>query len=79
VTVVSDVELAPMLRDPGYRLVTRYDSLGMGERQELTRLLAFVDGRIEKLVELKRDHARDYQRLLDLEARGADVAVFVRR
>ena len=77
--VASDVEVAPLLRDPSYRLLARYDSLSAAQRRELERLLALVDGRIENLVALKRDHRRDYDRLLDLEARGADVAVFMRR
>ena len=79
VYVASDVEVAPLLRDPSYRLLARYESLNGAERRELARLLAYVDNRIENLVELKRDHRRDYDRLLDLEARGAYVAVFIRR
>jgi hypothetical protein len=77
--VASDTEVAPLLRDPSYRLLARYESLSAADRRELARLLAFVDQRIEKLVELKRDHRSDYDRLLDLEARGANVAVFIRR
>jgi hypothetical protein len=73
------VEVAPLLHDPSYRLIARSDSLNAADRRDLARLLAFVDNRIEKLVELKRDHRRDYDRLLDLEARGANVAIFVRR
>jgi hypothetical protein len=77
--VASDVEVAPMLNNPSYRLIAHYESLNTADQRELARLLAFVDKRIEKLVELKRDHRRDYDHLLDLAARGANVAIFVRR
>jgi len=77
--VASDVEVAPMLHDPSYRLIAHYESLSVADQRELARLLAFVDNRIDNLVELKRDHRRDYDHLLDLEARGANVAIFVRR
>ena len=66
-----------MLHDPAYRLIAHYDSLSAADRRELARLSAFVDHRIDNLVELKRDRRHDYDRLLALEARGANVAVFV--
>ena len=78
VFVASDDEIAATLRDPAYKLLARYDSLSPADRRDLTTLQAFVDHRIEKLIELKRDRRRDYDHMLALEARGADVAVFLR-
>jgi hypothetical protein len=79
IEVASDVEVAPLLRDPSYRLIARYESLNRTDQRELARLLAVVNNRIENLVALKRDHRPDYDHLLDLEARGSDVAIFIPR
>jgi hypothetical protein len=76
--VVSDVEVEPTLHDATYKLIVRHDSLSTADRRELTRLQTFVGHDIYKLIELKRDDRADYDRLLALEARGADVAVFER-
>jgi hypothetical protein len=77
-SVVSDIEVPDMLLRPEYRLLVRHDSLSAADRRELTRLQAYVDHDIYKLIALKRDHRADYDRLLSLEARGADVAVLER-
>src|SRR5262249_26750307 len=76
--VASDDNIAAALQDPANRLIVRRDSLSPADRRELTRLETFVNHDINKLIELKRDHRADSDQLLDLDARGADVAVFER-
>lgn len=76
--VTSDAGADPRLRaGGGYQLVAAYDALDPSDRQALDRLLARVDGGFQALVDLERDHPRDYARLQALKARDVSISVYL--
>lgn len=76
--VTNDPGADPRLRaGGGYHLIASYDALDPSDRQTLDRLLGRVKGDFQALVDLERDHPRDYARLQSLKARDVSVAVFL--
>ncbi len=75
--VTTDAAAVPRERGGGYRLVAAYDALDPADRRALDRLVARVSGRFQDLIDLERDHPRDYAHLQSLKARDVRIAVFL--